>query len=142
MNLYDHILVFLSSLPSPATKIILFIVIFNVVNYGLKFSELNTKWKSARWVAGSFASLTIFSPQYTFDNNAAFIFFFPIFYATGFAIGVVYRTFFPHKQKEKQNTEVNKENNPEVEYYVMSKGAAIFWLILILGSISIIIILS
>ena len=116
-------------------KLLIFAVLFYGITYKLKYKELDTKLKCGRFVGAFLSSITIFSPQITFDNNAMFVVFFPFFFFIGFVVGFMYRAVKPYKgiiQKELQVEERVEENIViDTEHYVLAKKAAIVFFVLI-----------
>ena len=116
-------------------KFLIFAVLFYGITYELNYKELDTKLKCGRFVGGFLSSITIFSPQITYDNNAILIVIFPLFFLIGFIFGFLYRAIKPYKgiiQKELQVEERVEEHIViDAEHFVLAKKAAIVFFILI-----------
>ena len=125
-------------------KLLIFAVLFYGITYKLNYKELDTKLKCGRFAGAFLSSITIFSPQITFDNNAMFVVLFPLFFFIGFVFGFMYRAVKPYKgiiQKEIQVEEKNEENIViDTEHIVLAKKAAIVFFVLITVIVVIIIV--
>ena len=126
-------------------KLLIFLVLFYGLTYKLNYKKLETKLKCGRFAGAFLSSITIFSPQITFDNNAMFVVFFPIFFFIGFIFGFLYWAVNPYKEIFHEEIKVEERAEDtfviEKEHFVLAKEAAIGIAVFILIGVAIVLII-